>query len=133
MVITKEGLTTYLKEITKDNLKVSSASIDDYVLGLDIEKIEEEERSHYTFKVWDKIADINGVPAENILKSLRVGVDRVVLIAVDDKINIMQDINHETGAFITSDEDANTIGENLIAGFVKNKVINRCVTGFKIP
>lgn len=111
-MIDNNALLKYIQEKGKSTTVEEIQKITDTI---DRDKITEVEKLRFSYEIWDKKSSINGVKANEIIKSRNYTVGSAYLIYIDNNLVYFQDHNpNESGYVKMTKSNAIKIAENFI-------------------
>lgn len=90
-----------LKHIQLSNGNSSIGEIEDLINKQDREQIENEQKSRFSYEIWDKKSPIKGIPATKIKSSINHDFKQVYLIYIDNKLVYFQDHKPNESGYIS--------------------------------
>ena len=83
------------------------------------DEIKEAQEKRFSYKIWDKKSDINGVPAKKIIDSRNYEIGQAYLIFIDEKLVYFQDHNPNMSGYVKMTKKE---AENIAQESIKKKV-----------
>jgi hypothetical protein len=89
------------------------------------EEIEKTQENRFRYEIWDKKSDINGVSANDIIKSRNYTIGQAYLIYIDDNLVYFQDHQpNESGYVKMTKSQAEKTAKEVIATKVEENTDN---------
>lgn len=122
-----------LKQIQNNGGDSDIETIENLINSMDRTSIEQTQKDRFRYEIWDKKTEINGVSAQDIIKSKGYTIGSVYLIYIDNKLVYLQDHKpNESGYVKMTKAEATKIAQEFITkkieestdNIIINKVIN---------